>query len=272
MSDLTTDTWNGLKVLKVKNEAAEAVIALNGVHVLSYIPAGERDLLWVSKETYHESGKPIRGGIPVCWPWFGKANMPQHGVARITEWTLKETVSETRKTILRFEPFEYENLVAEMTITVADSLTLELTTTNNSSAEYRLTDALHSYFPVSDIAKIAILGLDKAEYLDTLNGQRNIQEEEEVRFTAETDRIYDSSDAECVIDDPAYTKKIHIAKEGSLSTVVWNPWAEKSKNMPDFGDAEFHGMVCVETTNAGNDFRMLKPGEKHTLKTLISLK
>ncbi len=271
MADLIMDTWNGLRVLKISNEAAEAVIALHGSHVLSYKPAGERELLWLSQESWHEPGKPIRGGIPVCWPWFGPAKEPPHGVARLTEWALKETASETGKTVVRFEAFAFENLIAEMTITVADTLTLELSTTNLGAEEYRLTEALHSYFSVSDIAGTTISGLDKAEYLDTLTGLRHIQEEA-IRFTAETDRIYDSSDAECVIDDPAYEKKIHVAKAGSLSTVVWNPWIAKSKRMPDFGDEEYHGMVCLEAANAGKDFRILKQGEKHTIKTVIGLK
>ena len=103
MADLITDTWNGLRVLKVSNEAAEAVIALHGAHVLSYKPAGEREVLWLSQESWHEAGKPIRGGIPVCWPWFGPAKEPAHGVARITEWALKNTVSDTAKTVLAFE-------------------------------------------------------------------------------------------------------------------------------------------------------------------------
>ena len=196
MADLITDTWNGLRVLKVSNEAAEAVIALHGAHVLSYKPAGEREVLWLSQESWHEAGKPIRGGIPVCWPWFGPAKEPAHGVARITEWALKNTVSDTAKTVLAFEAFAFENLIAEITITIADSLTLELSTTNLGAEEFRLTSALHSYFSISDIADIAISGLDKAEYLDTLTGTRHIQEEQ-IRFTAETDRIYDSSDAEC---------------------------------------------------------------------------
>ncbi len=271
MSDLAMETWNGLPVLKIKNNAAEAMIALLGAHVLSYKPAGGRELLWLSKETWHENGKPIRGGIPVCWPWFGKAQQPPHGVARITEWTLKGSVSDADKTTVEFEAFAYENLIAEMKITVGRTLTLELTTTNLGKEEFRLTNALHSYFAVSEISDIAVSGLEGAEFLDTLNGTRHIQEGA-IRFNAETDRIYDSTQAECVIDDPEFAKKICVAKSGSSSTVVWNPWIAKSHNMPDFGDEEFHGMVCVETANCGNDFQILKPGEKHTLKAVIGLK
>ncbi len=271
MADLVSDIWNGLRVLKVQNEAAEALIALHGAHVLSYKPAGERELLWLSQESWHEAGKPIRGGIPICWPWFGPAQEPPHGVARLNEWTLRETASEPGKTVLGFEAFSFENRIAELTITVADTLSMELTTTNLGAEDFRLTEAFHSYFAISDIANIRITGLDKAEYLDTLTGLRHIQDED-IRFNAETDRIYDSSAAECLVDDPAYTRKIRIAKEGSLSTVVWNPWIAKSRRMPDFGDEEYHGMVCVETANAGNDFRILKQGEKHTLKVSIGLK
>ena len=270
MADLVSDIWNGLRVLKVRNEAAEAVIALHGAHVLSYKPAGEREVLWLSQKSWHEAGKPIRGGIPVCWPWFGPAQEPPHGVARLTEWALRDSVSETGKSVISFEAFAYEDRIAELTVTVADTLRLELTTTNLSADEFRLTEAFHSYFAVSDVTRIRISGLDKAEYLDTLTGLRHIQEED-IRFSAETDRIYDSSSAECVIHDPAYAKAIHVRKEGSLSTVVWNPWIAKSRRMPDFGDDEYLGMVCVETANAGKDFRILKQGDKQTLAMEIAL-
>ena len=224
MADLVSDIWNGLRVLKVRNEAAEAVIALHGAHVLS----------------------------------------------RLTEWALRDSVSETGKSVISFEAFAYEDRIAELTVTVADTLRLELTTTNLSADEFRLTEAFHSYFAVSDVTRIRISGLDKAEYLDTLTGMRHIQEED-IRFSAETDRIYDSSSAECVIHDPAYAKAIHVRKEGSLSTVVWNPWIAKSRRMPDFGDEEYLGMVCVETANAGKDFRILKQGDKQTLAMEIAL-
>ena len=190
MADLVSDIWNGLRVLKVRNEAAEAVIALHGAHVLSYKPAGEREVLWLSQKSWHEAGKPIRGGIPVCWPWFGPAQEPPHGVARLTEWALHDSVSETGKSVISFEAFAYEDRIAELTVTVADTLRLELTTTNLSADEFRLTEAFHSYFAVSDVTRIRISGLDKAEYLDTLTGMRHIQEED-IRFSAETDRIYD---------------------------------------------------------------------------------
>ena len=200
-----------------------------------------------------------------------KPLMGDNDVARITEWALKGSVSDADKTTVEFEAFAYENLIAEMKITVGRTLTLELTTTNLGKEEFRLTNALHSYFAISEIGDIAVTGLEGAEFLDTLNGTRHIQEGA-IRFNAETDRIYDSTQAECVIDDPEFAKKICVAKSGSSSTVVWNPWIAKSHDMPDFGDDEFHGMVCVETANCGNDFQILKPGERHTLKAVIGRK
>ena len=263
-------TWRNLPVLNVKNESAEAVIALHGAHVLSYKPAGERDLLWVSEKSWAEADKPIRGGIPVCWPWFGSAKTPPHGLARLHNWTLKETIRKPGSTKLIFEPFQSGDLTASVAVTVADKLVVELTTENRGNTEYRLSDALHSYFAVSDVSKIEISGLDRAEFIDTLNSTRHIQDGV-VRISAETDRIYDHSSAECVISDPAFSKKIHIRKDGSMSTVVWNPWIAKSKKMPDFGDEGYHGMVCVETANAANDVRILHPGEKHTVTAILFL-
>lgn len=269
-TDVTMGTWKNLPVLNVKNESAEAVIALHGAHVLSFKPAGERDLLWLSEKSWAEAGQPIRGGIPVCWPWFGSAGDPKHGVARLHDWTLKDTVCKPDSTKVIFEPFQWNDLTASVAVTVADKLIVELTTENRGSAEFRLSEALHSYFAVSDVSKIEISGLDHAEFIDTLNSTRHIQEGV-IRIGAETDRIYDHTPAECVIADPAFAKKIHVRKEGSMSTVVWNPWIVKSKKMPDFGDNEYTGMVCVETTNAANDTRTLAPGEKHTLTTILFL-
>ncbi len=269
-SSLKLETWKNLPILQIRNDAAEAKIALHGAHVLSYRPAGEREVLWLSEESWAEPGKPIRGGIPVCWPWFGPAQEPAHGVARINEWALKESVSDPASTVVKFEAFAYENLIADVTVTVADKLTVELTTTNLGPEEFRLTQALHSYFSISNISSIRVRGLEGAEYIDTLTSTRHHQEGP-IEFRAETDRIYDHSHAECVIDDPAFEKKIHVAKEGSMSTVVWNPWVAKSRRLPDFGDREYNGMVCIESANVGNDFRILKAGEKQTLKTIISL-
>lgn len=267
---VTMGTWKNLPVLNVKNESAEAVIALHGAHVLSYKPAGERDLLWLSEKSWAEADQPIRGGIPVCWPWFGSAGDPKHGVARLYNWTLKDAVCKPGSTKLIFEPFQWNDLTASVAVTVADKLVVELTTENRGKADFRLSEALHSYFAVSDISKIEISGLDRAEFIDTLNSTRHIQEGV-IRIGAETDRIYDHTPAECVISDPAFAKKIHIRKDGSMSTVVWNPWIAKSKMMPDFGDDEYTGMVCVETTNAANDTRTLAPGKKHTLTTILFL-
>lgn len=269
-SSLKLETWKNLPVLVIKNDAAEAKIALHGAHVLSYKPAGEREVLWLSEESWAEPGKPIRGGIPVCWPWFGPAQEPPHGVARIAEWTLKETVSDQSRTTVRFEAFAFENLIADISVTIGEKLIVELTTTNLGPDEFRLTQALHSYFDISNISAVKVLGLDGAEYIDTLNSTRHTQDGA-IAFTAETDRIYDHTEAECIIDDPAQEKKIHIAKEGSMSTVVWNPWIAKSRRMPDFGDREYNKMVCVETANVGSDFRILKGGEKQTIRTIIYL-
>ena len=117
-SSLKLETWKNLPILQIRNDAAEAKIALHGAHVLSYRPAGEREVLWLSEESWAEPGKPIRGGIPVCWPWFGPAQEPAHGVARINEWALKESASEAAETVVKFEAFAYENLIADVTVTV----------------------------------------------------------------------------------------------------------------------------------------------------------
>ena len=271
-------------MLVVEGEAARiAVFPEHGGHVAEFAPVGFDDLLWLSSKSHFEPGKPIRGGIPICWPWFGAhpsdKSKPSHGFARIAKWTL-DGIDETPDggakiamslssddATLALWPHEFK-LVCEVVAT--NTLTVKLTTFNTGDEPLEITEALHSYFGVGDVAEIAVSRLDGARYIDTIDGNAERAQRGDIRFAAEVDRVYLDTTAECVISDPLKKRVIRVAKEGSASTVVWNPWISKAARMPDFGDNEYKDMVCVETTNAWEDARVVAPGESHTISAEIS--
>ena len=272
----------GLPTVCINNKYASAEITLHGAHVMSYIPTGEKPVLWMSGSSYFQPDKPISGGIPVCWPWFGghpsDKNKPSHGFARIADWHVAEVDSKQNGTLIalrltekdipeNFREFPFE---ARLEVTVGRELQVALAIVNTGKEKMCFSAALHTYFNISDIAAVAVEGLESCKYLDKLDHIFKVQHEK-ITFNAETDRVYLNTEATCIIDDPGFARRIRIAKSGSCSTVVWNPWIEKSKWMPDFGDEEYHNMLCVETTNAENDARVLAPAEKHSLKVMIGL-
>ncbi len=272
----------GLTTVCVNNRYASTEILLHGAHVMSYTPHGEKPVLWMSGSSYFQPDKPVRGGIPVCWPWFGghpsDKSKPGHGFARIADWQVAEVDSQPNGTLvtlrltekdipanLREFPFEIS-----LEVLVGSELHVSLSIVNTGKEKMSFSAALHTYFNISDIASVAVEGLDGCKYLDTMDHIFKVQKGI-IAFEAETDRIYLNTPATCIIDDPGFCRRIKIAKRGSNSTVVWNPWIEKSKRMPDFGDEEYHTMLCIETTNAENDARVIVPAEKHILKTIIGL-
>ncbi len=268
----------GLRYLDLRCNGAETHVYLHGAHVLHYQPAGQSPVLWYSKESLFEANKPIRGGIPVCWPWFGAhatdATLPAHGYSRLSEWEpVASSASATATTVtLRFPASQGRSALAEVTVVLGPALEVTLATTNTGSSAMPLSEALHSYFAVSDIRTVSVTGLDQEQYIDTLLAGRPILSQEgPVTFEAETDRIYINTTRECVIADPGMHRRIRIGKKCSLSTVVWNPWIAKAARMPDFGDNEYPEMVCVETANCGPNALSLAPGQTHTMTTRIGV-
>lgn len=270
----------GLPVAEVHNAHASASIALLGGHVLAYQPHGHAPVLRVSDPN---SGQAIHSGIPVCWPWFGQhptdATKPIHGFARMVLWTVLATeIVAGGATLIRLGltdsdttrvlwPFPFDLQIA---ITVGPELQVELITHNTGTDATTYGCALHSYFSVSDVTAIMIHGLEDCAYLDKVDhGQRKVQHGP-VTISAETDRIYLDTAATCVIEDTGLGRAIRVAKAGSRSTVVWNPWMYEAQLMPDFGHDEYLHMVCVETTNAATDVVTIAPGGEHRISAVIS--
>jgi D-hexose-6-phosphate mutarotase len=253
---------------------------------MSFQPRDGHPVLWVSARSRYQLGAPIRGGIPICWPWFGPhphdPAKPAHGFARISTWeviatrapaaevTLLELKLVATEVTRRLWPHAFE---LHLQVRVSSELEVDLTMHNTGSEPMVCGSALHSYFAVSDISAVRIYGLEGGSFLDTVpNPPRPGVQHQPIAFLGETDRVYTDTEADCVIADPGLHRRIRIAKAGSRSTVVWNPWIAKAARMPDFGDDEWREMLCVETANALTDVRVIPPASSHQLSARISSK
>lgn len=270
----------GLVVAEVSNAHAEATVALQGAQVLSWAPRREKPVIWLSPAAKLAPGKSIRGGVPICWPWFGPhasdPSRPNHGYARIARWEVFASEGSTRISLRLVEDDATRALwphttPVEMHITVGAALECELVTRNAWNLPVTVGDALHTYFAVGDVREVAIDGLDGTSYLDKVDGGTRKQQTGPVTISAETDRIYLDSIADCVIRDPVLKRAIRISKRGSHSTVVWNPWTDKAAKMGDLGDDGYLHMLCVESANAADDVVTLAPGEEHRLWVCYSV-
>ena len=270
---------NGFEYIEVKNSSAFAKIALNGAHIFHYEKTAKEPLLWLSEISDFENKKSIRGGVPICWPWFGmpkdKSKLPQHGFARDSLFKLtniSELNSKTTQVSLALQDTPQSRRLwdysfdLEFIITISDKLTMELKTTNKDTKEFKITQALHSYFQISDISNVAVEGLDKKPYLDALSMKNEIQDGD-IIFDREVDRVYQEVDSKISLRDK--DRVINIKTEGSYSAVVWNPWIEKCARMSGMKDDAYKAFVCIESANAFDDFKVIKPNETHTLKATL---
>lgn len=268
----------GLAVVEVENAHASAQVALQGAQVLSWAPRGAAPVLWLAPPASLAPGRPIRGGVPICWPWFGAhasgADYPSHGFARSERWEPVETRAledgttwvhlrlPRGETSARWWPHP---CALELGITIGAALELELITRNTGALPFTLEEALHSYFAVSDVGRVAVQGLAGGTYLDKLDGIRRRQPLGPLTLIGETDRVYFGTNAECLLEDPGLRRRIRISKRGGRTTVVWNPWAEKAARMPDLGADGYLRMLCVESANVADDRVTLAPGTEHRL-------
>jgi len=276
----------GLTKAIISNAHASAEVYLHGAHVTAFAPTGASPVLWMSDAAVFAPGKAIRGGIPVVWPWFGPhphdRAKPQHGFARTSHWTVTATGTTTGGgTELRLElkdapetraiwPHEF---TLELRVEVSQSLHVALRTVNTGDDVMEVGGALHTYLGIADIAGIRIEGLDSRDYIDKLDDRRVKRQRGAITIAEEVDRVYLDTSDDCVVEDRGMHRRIHVAKSGSATTVVWNPWIEKAKRMDDFPDEGFRTMVCVEATNTETDVHLLEPGESHVLsQTIIDLK
>ncbi len=269
-----------LPMVQVRTPAATGVVYLDGGHVAAWKPAGFEDVLWLSEKSHWETGKPIRGGVPICFPWFGpRQNAPAHGIARLQVWDLESIRQEAAgvTVCLRLQDddtsrsFWPHPFLLRHRITFGTQLTMALELTNTGTAPLAAEEALHTYFSVGDIRQVRILGLAGVAYVDKTDDFREKRQEGDITITAETDRVYLNTVSAVTVEDPAQHRRIVISKENSRDTVVWNPWIAKAKAMPDFGDDEWPGMHCVETCNVGAHLVTLAQGQTHVMTARLAV-
>lgn len=274
----------GLIAADIHNAHATASIALQGAHLMTYQPHDEKPVIWLSKYAKFAAGKSIRGGVPICWPWFGPhetdSKLPGHGYARTVMWNVLESKAlPDGSTFISFGLLETDatraqwphNSPVKVEFTVGKSLKVDLVTQNKGAQPFVLGEALHTYFHISDVAQMTIRGLENCEYVDKVGETARRKQKDGIVIESEVDRVYVNTPADCIIEDRGLKRKIRIAKQSSKSTVVWNPWTEKADKMGDFGHEGHRGMVCVESGNAYDNVLAVAPGETHRLSVVYSV-
>jgi glucose-6-phosphate 1-epimerase len=270
----------GLPRLAIKNRHGSAELYLHGAHLTAWHPAStSAPVIWLSRESLFQPDKAIRGGVPICFPWFGAhatdKTAPAHGFARLREWTLVDATEDADGIVtLTLELATQDAFQATYRVTIGPSLTMSLEVSNVGNVPFTFEEALHTYFDVQDVRHVIITGLEDTEFLDKVTGftRRRQGPTEAIGFVGETDRVYLNTQTTCDIHDPDRRRTIVVRKTGSDTTVVWNPWIDKARAMSDFGDDEWPEMVCVETCNVNAYARTLAPGERHTMTAIIDVR
>lgn len=263
----------GMPRVDVTAGTASGSIYLHGAHVSDYRPAGGDPVLFMSAASHFADGQAIRGGVPICFPWFGPhktdPQSPAHGLARLNAWTLDAITEKDDAVIVtlthRIAPF---NLRYECVF--GPSLIMTLDVTHDADKPQRFEVALHSYFAVADVRNASVTGLEEVGYFDKVAQAPNPSTDEPIRFTEETDRVYQDTTGVCVLHDPGLKRRIVVEKSGSQSTVVWNPWVGKAISLPDFGDDEWPSMCCIETACVEPNGVTLMPGAGAKIATRIT--
>ena len=271
---------NDLIVAEISNAQASASLCLQGAHLMTWQPRSQAvPVVWLSRDAKLAVGKSIRGGAPVCWPWFGahtsEASFPGHGYARTMPWQVVESgIEPSGATRLTLRLAESDKTRAQwphactldLTVIVGETLRMELTTENTGASDFTIGEALHTYFQIGDIGAVRVTGLEGCEYWDKVGGSSLKKQVGAISFSGETDRVYINTVAKCVIEDDKLKRRIHIAKSGSHSTVVWTPWTEKASKMGDMGQPNgWREMVCVESVNALENVVQVAAGTRHTM-------
>ncbi len=282
---------NGLPKIHITTPQASAELYLHGAHLTSWKPEGQEDVLFLSRLSHFAPGKAIRGGIPLCFPWFGpksptpkpgEPSAPQHGFARTSEWTLEAitkkpnavdvllSLTSSEATLLAWpHPFR-----AEYRVSIGEQLTLALTVTNTAPvniAPFSFTEALHTYHHVGDAAQVRISGLDQARYLDNRDGLREKLQSGDITFPTPTDNIYLDTTGSVVLHDPTLARTVTVDKQHSATTVIWNPGLEGATALADMADEEWQYFACIEASNVRDFAITLAPGQSHTLTAILQV-
>tara|TARA_R110001583_G_scaffold41891_1_gene133148 strand:- start:45077 stop:45991 length:915 start_codon:yes stop_codon:yes gene_type:complete len=277
---------NGFVMIDISNQYAKATISTYAGQIVSYQPHGQaEDLFFLSNKAIYQEGKAIRGGVPICWPWFGDDTSgferPPHGFVRNQQWQVKstETLEDGRISVtlatadneMTRELWHYEfNL--ELQFIIGTQLELTLKTKNTGKQFFTITQALHTYFKVSDVSNVLIKGLNGKPYIDKLDSFTIKQQTDDIMVSDEIDRIYQKSPKHISMTDSGFNRTITISSYGSDTTVVWNPWATSISNLADLDEESYRHFVCVETANVFTDSLTIIPaGREHVVTTVFSI-
>ncbi len=290
----------GLRYVDILGESARGRVFLHGAHVTSWVPDGAAEsVIWLSERAQFAEGVAIRGGVPICFPWFGPdvppAGGPAHGLARLVDWhfdgvdaaadgavTARFSVDSSSDApdpgwheAFRVRPEELGEVRfrAVYSVTFGDTLTTSLRVTNTGDRALGFEAAIHSYYAVSDITQVAVSGLEGISYEERAAGaaQEERRDVAEVRFAGEVDRLYAQAPSRVTLTDAGLGRTIRLDSSGAAGWVVWNPHVAKAERMADFGDDEWRGMVCLEPVCLGENTVWLQPGESHTISVTTTL-
>jgi glucose-6-phosphate 1-epimerase len=276
-------TASGLAYASVTAPNATATVYLQGAHLSAWQPNGQKPVLFLSRKSDLLPGKPIRGGVPIAFPWFanrhdGKPG-PSHGFARVQEWTLAFAAMAGDDLHLTFtlaptemsRTFGFDNFRLAYQLTIGRTLTMQLTVANDASTPLVFEEALHTYYAVTDIHEITVTGLEGVTYLDKVDNFKPKVQQGAITITEQTDRVYLNTTGPCIIHDTPGKRRIHIEKTGSSTTVVWNPWENGAQKLADLDPTEWHEFVAVETVSAAANTITLAPKATHVVQAHITV-
>ncbi len=285
---LTFEEHDGLVRMQVHLDSAAAIIYLHGAHVTHWQPAGQAPVIFLSERSEFAPGKAIRGGVPICFPWFGGRSDghagPSHGFARIQDWELAFAAmipsADGDRVHLTFTlgPTElsrslgFDHFRVAYEVIVGAKLTMRLTVANLGGESMKIEEALHSYFAVADVRTTPLTGLESATFRDKTDGQREkTTPAGPLVLTGETDSVFPANTAAVTVHDAGNCRLILVEKTGSATTVVWNPWSELAAKLADMPDDAWPGFVCVETANTATEAITLMPGETHAMQCVVTV-
>ena len=276
-------TASGLVYASVTTPHATATVYIQGAHLTAWQPKGQQPAIFLSRKSDFAPGKPIRGGVPIAFPWFatrhdGKPG-PSHGFARIQDWTLAFAAMAGDDLHLTFTlgPTEisrnlgYDNFRLAYQLIIGRTLTMELTVANDAGAPLVFEEALHTYYAVSDIHEVTVDGLDGVTYLDKNDDLKAKVQHGAITITEPSDRVYLNTTSTCILRDAGSKRRVTVAKTGSNTTVIWNPWESGALKLPDLDPTEWHEYIAVETVNAAANAITLAPGATHAMRAHVTI-
>ncbi len=281
-----------LTAWRIRHGDAELVVAQQGAHIVSYQRDGHQPLIWSNPAAVFKQGKAIRGGMPVCWPWFGnlernpasvramrQSDTPAkaHGEVRAVDWELMGMGLDGDALLIDFiQPLAEghlpgwpHNVALKLSIRLDHALNVSLLSFNAGSEAVTLSQALHTYFAVSDVREINVEGVDGLDYIETLENWEERQQSGALTFSGETDRIYLDTPEHLAINDPVWNRRIYIRSSGSQSAVIWNPWTAKTATFSDMAADGWENMLCIETANVLDDVAVIEPGAMQVMAVSI---